>query len=93
MVLTGGSSNLPGIRQLASEILGLPVRIAKPENLIGLVDQLHSPAYSTSVGLLYWALLMNESMAPQTSHHANGGKGKLNWDFINNLLKRLLPYS
>jgi cell division protein FtsA len=61
--------------------------------LIGLVDQLHSPAYSTSVGLLYWALLMNESMAPQVGHHASGGKGKLNWDFINNLLKRLLPYS
>ena len=93
MVLTGGSSNLPGIRQLASEILGLPVRIAKPENLVGLVDQLHSPAYSTSVGLLYWALLMNESMAPQTGRHTNGGKGKLNWDYINNILKRLLPYS
>ena len=93
MVLTGGSSNLPGIRQLASEILGLPVRIAKPENLIGLVDQLHSPAYSTSVGLLYWALLMNESMAPQTGRRVKGGGGKLNWDAINNILKRLLPYS
>ncbi len=93
MVLTGGSSNLPGIRQLASEILGLPVRVAKPENLIGLVDQLHSPAYSTSVGLLYWALLMNESMAPQNGRRAKGGGGKLNWDAINNILKRLLPYS
>jgi cell division ATPase FtsA len=26
MVLTGGVSNLPGIRTLASEVLGLPVR-------------------------------------------------------------------
>src|SRR5450759_526077 len=94
MVLTGGSSNLPGIRQLARAIIGLPVRIAQPENLIGLVDQLHSPAYSTSVGLLYWALLMNESMAPQTGRHGKGGGGgKLNWDAINNILKRLLPYS
>jgi cell division protein FtsA len=61
MVLTGGASNLPGIRNLASEVLGLPVRIAKPENLVGLTDQLNSPAYSTSVGLLYWALLMGET--------------------------------
>jgi len=55
LVLTGGSSLLPGIRQLASNVIGLPVRLAKPENLIGLVDKLSSPAYSTSIGLLYWA--------------------------------------
>jgi cell division protein FtsA len=89
MVLTGGVSNLPGIRTLASEVLGLPVRIAKPENLVGLVDQLNSPAYSTSVGLLYWALLMNESAQPYRSTHKRGGK--FEWDFLTNFLKRLLP--
>ena len=89
MVLTGGTSALPGIRNLASEVLGLPVRIARPENMIGLVDQLHSPAYSTSVGLLYWALLMNETAAPQPGRRPKGGK--LNWDAINDFLKRLLP--
>jgi cell division protein FtsA len=36
MVLTGGVSNLPGIRaRWPAEVLGLPVRIAKPENLVG----------------------------------------------------------
>jgi cell division protein FtsA len=89
MVLTGGTSALPGIRSLAAEILGLPVRIARPENLVGLVDQLQSPAYSTSVGLLHWALLMNETVAPQPGRHSKGGK--LNWDAINDWLKRLLP--
>ena len=91
MVLTGGTSSLPGIRTLASQVLGLPVRIAKPENMVGLVDQLHSPAYSTSVGLLNWAMLMNETVAP--SRH--GGRlpkgGKLDWDALNNFFKRLLP--
>ncbi len=90
MVLTGGTSALPGIRGLASEILGLPVRIARPENLVGLVDQLNSPAYSTSVGLLYWALLMNETAVPQPGRRPNKG-GRLNWDAINDFLKRLLP--
>jgi cell division protein FtsA len=89
MVLTGGVSNLPGIRTLASDVLGLPVRVAKPENLVGLVDQLNSPAYSTSVGLLYWALLMNESAQPYRSTRKRGGK--FEWDFITNFLKRLLP--
>ena len=69
MVLTGGTSTCPAFAACQSELLGLPVRIAKPENLIGLIDQLHSPAYSTSVGLLYWALL-NEARPhrlPQSS--------------------------
>src|SRR5512135_1777795 len=64
MVLTGGSSLLPGTRGLASRVMGLPVRIASPENMVGLTDQLHSPAYSTSVGLLYWAMMMSETTAP-----------------------------
>lgn len=63
MVLTGGTSLLPGIRTIAQQVLGIPVRVAKPDNLLGLTDQLHSPAYSTSVGLLNWALLMSETDA------------------------------
>lgn len=65
MVLTGGSSALPGIRTLASRVLGVPVRIAQPENLIGMTDKLVSPAYSTSVGLLRWAVLMNDITSPR----------------------------
>jgi cell division protein FtsA len=93
MVLTGGSSNLPKIRQLASRVLGLPVRIARPENLIGLTDQLHSPAFSTSVGLLYWALMMNEAITPvQRRIPTRGGGGAaIEWTNIWNWLKRLLP--
>jgi cell division protein FtsA len=61
LILTGGSAQLPGMRELASQVLGMPVRVAQPENLVGLTDQLDSPAYATSVGLLQWALLMSES--------------------------------
>ena len=34
MVLTGGAAALPGIRKVASRVLGVPVRIAQPENLL-----------------------------------------------------------
>ena len=61
MVLTGGSALLPGIDKLGSDILGMPVRIAKPEKMTGMIDQLNSPAYSTAVGLLYWSMLVEES--------------------------------
>jgi len=89
VVLTGGSSLLPGIRKLGAEVLGLPVRIAQPENLVGLVDQLYSPAFSTSVGLLNWALLMDDAIQP--------GKGKAPpvpediWEKIKDFARRLLP--
>ncbi|MEJ2706470.1 MAG: cell division protein FtsA [Anaerolineales bacterium] len=94
MVLTGGSSALPGIRQLASSVLGVPVRIAKPENLIGMTDHLDSPAYSTSVGLLRWAVLMSEfspqGVGSRRSRSTNQGGG-FDWDKVKSLLRRLLP--
>ena len=89
IVLTGGSSLLPGIRKLGAEVLGLPVRIAQPENLYGLVDQLYSPAYSTSVGLLHWALLMEEAIEPKSSK-APPLPNDL-WEKFRDFAKRLLP--
>jgi cell division protein FtsA len=95
MVLTGGVSALPGIRSLASHVLGLPVRIAKPEGMIGMVDRLDSPAYSTSVGLLRWGLLMSE-ITPSGAGARRRSRGKtagsaFEWENIKNWLKRLLP--
>ena len=91
MVLTGGTSLLPGIRDLASEVLELPVRTAGPEGLRGLVDQLHSPAYSTSLGLLHWARLQEE----QTMMDARGLSGfrlpRFSLGQAAELLRRLLP--
>jgi cell division protein FtsA len=92
VVLTGGTSQLPGIRRLASEVMGLPVRVARPENLVGMVDQLHSPAYSTSVGLLEWASRMHAvdpaAIAPS---YLPGPKRGLNWDRLKDVLKRFFP--
>lgn len=54
LVLTGGSSNLPGIATLGEEVLGLPVRVGVPTGVYGIADVLPDPAYATSVGLLLW---------------------------------------
>jgi cell division protein FtsA len=91
MVLTGGSSLLPGIRTLANRVLGLPVRIAKPENMVGLIDKLLSPAYSTSVGLLRWALLMSEVSPQILTLRPNPAAEGLTWEKVRNWLRRLLP--
>jgi cell division protein FtsA len=93
MVLTGGSSLLPGIRTLASRGLGIPVRLARPENMVGLIDKLDSPAFSTGVGLIRWALLMNEVVSPVPGRRraVSAGGGTMEWDSIKGFLRRLLP--
>jgi cell division protein FtsA len=91
MVLTGGSSLLPGIRTAASQVLGIPVRIAGPENLLGLTDQVQSPAFSTSVGLLNWAILMNDASAVMRGGGFNVNLPKVDFDAIKTFFARLLP--
>jgi len=55
IVFTGGTANLPGLAELASEVTKLPVRIGLPVNLNGVSNNLlNDPAYATSVGLLLW---------------------------------------
>ncbi|MBU2008228.1 MAG: cell division protein FtsA [Chloroflexi bacterium] len=54
LVLTGGTSNLPGIEALAQDIFRLPVRAGVPKDVYGLADILYDPAYATTVGLLMW---------------------------------------
>jgi cell division protein FtsA len=90
MVLTGGSSLLPGMRSLASRSLGMPVRTAQPENLVGLADKLNSPAFSTSVGLLSWAVSMHE-MLPGETPRGRRKRGGADDSSVKNWLKRLLP--
>ena len=59
IVLTGGSSQLPGLTELGRSVLHIPVRVGTPSNrlpLSGLSRNLQSPMYSTSIGLLLWGL-------------------------------------
>ena len=55
IVLTGGASRIEGISQLAEAIFQAPVRVGKPQGLIGLSDILSNPIYSTAVGLILFA--------------------------------------
>jgi cell division protein FtsA len=53
-VLTGGGARLSGVAELARDVLEMPVRVATPQGVGGLMDQLANPAFSTSLGLLLW---------------------------------------
>ncbi len=88
VVLTGGGSQLPGVLTLAREVLDMPVRLARPTGLQGMTDQLDSPAYSTSVGLLHWANTMH-ARPLEVRYRAGRNDGWM--EKARGFLKRLLP--
>ena len=85
IVLTGGASQLRGITDVAESILNVPARVADPRNLLGLVDQLHSPAYATSVGLLRWAMSNHHVFRPRAPQRRELGRR------VGSIIKTLLP--
>jgi cell division protein FtsA len=56
LVLTGGTSKMEGVVELAEEIFHLPVRIGMPTEVTGLTDIVRNPTYSTGVGLLMYGM-------------------------------------
>ncbi len=56
VVMTGGSTLLPGIIEMAEEVLGVPVRLGVPTRVGGLMDVVSSPIYATGVGLVLYGM-------------------------------------
>ena len=54
MVVTGGTSALDGLPELAEEIFELPTRRGTPQGIGGLLDRVQGPEYATGVGLAIW---------------------------------------
>jgi len=75
MVLTGGTSKMEGVIELAEEIFHLPVRVGSPQNIRGLSEIVNNPIYSTGVGLvLYGEQQLLEGSSPGRAGK-NVGKG------------------
>lgn len=70
VVLTGGTSKMEGVVELAEEIFHMPVRLGMPQGVSGLADIVKNPIYSTGVGLLQYGLKQHVSGKP------GGGKAK-----------------
>lgn len=85
IVLTGGSAQLRGITDVAERVLNVPARVAAPRNLLGLVDNLHGPAYATSVGLLHWGRNSSHNYRPRYPQGRQFGRR------VGTFLRALLP--
>jgi cell division protein FtsA len=71
IVLTGGSSKIEGLVELAEEVFHMPVRLGVPQYVTGLVDVVRNPIYATGVGLL----LFGHHNRDQRALDARLGKG------------------
>ena len=81
IVLTGGTSKMEGVVELAEEIFHAPVRIGSPHDITGLSDIVENPIYSTGVGLLQYGLKQHQEEGPDLSRGSQNqivGKMK-NW--------------
>ena len=70
VVITGGTTLLECMPELAEEVLGLPVRRGVPRNIGGLVDVVRNPKFATGVGLVQHGAKAPER-APFGESHGN----------------------
>ena len=82
VVLTGGTSNLPGIVTLAEQIFSLPVRVGTPSGVYDLPNAFMSPEYATVIGLLLW----------NAEHPGQNSTAKRPWQVFRTKLKRPLRF-
>jgi len=54
VVLTGGSSKMEGMIDLAEEVFHMPVRLGIPQGVGGLSGVVHNPIFATGVGLVQY---------------------------------------
>lgn len=57
LVVTGGASQLNGVREVATEWLGMQVRMGSPAHVQGMPESAHSPGFAVCAGMLNYALM------------------------------------
>jgi cell division protein FtsA len=84
VVMTGGSSKMEGVIELAEEIFHAPVRLGVPQYVTGLVDVVRNPIYATGVGLL---LFGQRNRNRQRLGGMIGGEGMSVWERMKSWFK------
>lgn len=92
IVLTGGGSQTINAREVCAKLIPLPLRIAQPPKMGGIVDEILNPAYTSSIGLLLYYQQEQETFKTKNQKPSKN-KISLNSLFgrIKSLLDPLLP--
>lgn len=87
VVLTGGASQMQGVRDLAGLVLDKQVRLGRPVGLHGLPESTNGPAFSTCAGLIRYALV-HQPVAKAGRKAAQNQENPGGWGRIGSWLKR-----
>jgi cell division protein FtsA len=90
LVICGGGAMTTGSVDTAKRRLSLPVRIGEPAGVAGLIEDVSTPAFATSIGLILYAADTHEhdfrsTAASGTGPNVPGVAGKI-FDVIKSLL-------
>ncbi len=77
VVLTGGTSKMEGVVELAEEIFHMPVRVGAPTRVKGLTDIVRNPIYATAVGLLEYGAAHSRQSNAKGGRKRSEGPGML----------------
>lgn len=97
LVLTGGGAETVGMTDMARKVLGLAARVGRPEGVRGLIDEIETPMYAASLGLLLYGLDQGAAQAPGEGRslsfsgigaHLNTARAA---DWLKKLFKTFLP--
>lgn len=81
-IITGGGAETAGAIDSAKRMLSLPVRIGVPTGVVGLIDDIMIPSFSTSVGLVLYGvkqqpITTGSSFSKKLKFSSSGIFGKL----------------
>ena len=86
MVLTGGTTIMNGVPELAEDVVGLPARRGVPARIGGLTDVVRSPEFSSGVGLIcYGAKQQHIALRPSTRTQDHPGMIKRVWSRLSDM--------
>lgn len=73
VVLTGGASQMNGMRDLAGHVLDKQIRIGKPIQMSGLPDAVNGPAFSSAAGMLTYIATRSHEIPGALSNQVSAG--------------------
>ena len=65
IVITGGGAKTVGVTDAAKRMLAMPVRVAIPTNIKGIIDEIQEPSFATVIGFgKLWRTIETQSSLP-----------------------------
>jgi cell division protein FtsA len=86
IILTGGASQLAGVREVAVRVFDRPVRLGRPRRVPHLADSASGPAFTAAAGVLHRAAFGPREAGPKKPGHARPGAPSA--DIKGNVLSR-----